>query len=236
MSVCEEVREILVAVAREEGVSAPGRSFLEGHLETCPDCRRRLANERTLSAGLASMASAGADGPPAGVRTALLAEFRRQHAVVPIRRPVRKWAAIAAVAAALLAGVLLLRGRRVEPTRTGPVEVVQVPVAPPAAPPVEHPADKPVVRAKAHPPKPQPPRVVTTPVEEPAEVASDFFEIPYVEPLRPEQRADVFRVQLPRASMAAFGLPVSGGRLDSRISADVLMGEDGVVRAVRFIR
>ena len=67
-------------------------------------------------------------------------------------------------------------------------------------------------------------------------MATDFIEIPYAEPLRPEERADVFRIQMPRANMAVFGLPVTGGRLDSRITADVLMGEDGVVRAVRFIR
>jgi hypothetical protein len=73
-------------------------------------------------------------------------------------------------------------------------------------------------------------------VEEQPEVATDFFEIPYTEPLRPEERADVFRMQMPRASMAVYGLPVSGGRLDSHVTADVLMGEDGVARAIRFIR
>jgi hypothetical protein len=67
-------------------------------------------------------------------------------------------------------------------------------------------------------------------------VATDFFEIPYSEPLRPEERADVFRIQMPRANMAVFGLPVAGGRLDSRVTADVLVGEDGVMRAIRFIR
>jgi hypothetical protein len=36
--------------------------------------------------------------------------------------------------------------------------------------------------------------------------------------------------------MAVYGLPVPGGRLNTRIKADVLMGEDGVARAIRFIR
>jgi len=79
-------------------------------------------------------------------------------------------------------------------------------------------------------------KVQAPPVDETPEVATEFFEIPYAEPLRPEERVDVFRFEMPRANMAVFGLPVIGGRLDSRVTADVLTGEDGVVRAIRFIR
>jgi len=82
---------------------------------------------------------------------------------------------------------------------------------------------------------PAPPAPLAEQAQAP-EIATDFFEIPYVEPLRPDQRGDVFRIQMPRANMAVFGLPLSGGRLDARVTADVLMGEDGVARAIRFIR
>jgi hypothetical protein len=241
MNGCEEVREILVAVARGEVVSAPGQRFLREHVEACAQCRGRLANERTLSAGLSAMAAAQADTPSGAVRTALLAEFRRQHVVVPIRPPVWKllrWIPVAAVAAALLLAVFMAKERR-QGKVVAPVQVQVKTEPPPAFAPVVAAATGP---AKAHPARPHVRRrVVAAPVparqvEEPAEVATDFFEIPYAEPLRPEERADVFRIQMPRAGMAAFGLPVSGGRLDVRITADVLMGEDGVARAIRFIR
>jgi hypothetical protein len=232
MNGCEEIRELLVAVARRETVSASAERFLREHLEICAQCRRRLVNEQMVTRGLTSISSAGMPTPPPAVKAALLAAFRKQQVVVPIRRQLVKWVAIAAVAAALVVVVLVSR----EP---GPAKVV-VPVVTAPAPviaPVLTAENKPPVQAKAHPTSRR--RVVKAPpkaVEEPAEVATDFFEIPYVEPLRPEQRADVFRMQMPRASMAAFGLPVTGGRLDSRVTADVLMGEDGVARAIRFIR
>jgi len=176
------------------------------------------------------------------VKAALLREFRNQQAVVPIRRPVMRWVAMAAIAAGLLIAALLLTGGRtarvVAPVKT-PVAVAPGPVAPPVARREQQPAtplvaSKVVGVRKVGPRRRAPAQAVK--VEEPTEVATDFFEIPYAEPLRPEERADVFRVQMPRANMAVFGLPVSGGRLDSRITADVLTGEDGVIRAVRFIR
>ncbi len=235
MSGCEEVREILVAVARGEVVSAPGERFLREHAETCPQCRGRLANEQMLSKGLAAVASAAGSPPPA-LKAALLTEFRRQQVVTPIRRPAVKWVVMTAVAAALLMAVFLAKTRRPDravPPVQIPVAAVSAPVPPPVltagnktAVPVK---TRPVRRTRAVKPAPKP-------EAETAEVATDFFQIPYTEPLRPEQRADVFRIQMPRAGMAAFGLPVSGGRLDSRITADVLMGEDGVARAIRFIR
>lgn len=242
MSGCDEVREILVAVARAETVSAPGQRFLREHVEACPDCRRRLANERMLTAGLASMASELGGAPSAAVRTALLAEFRRQQVVVPIRRSRRqmmKWVGIAAVAAALLLAVFMTWGRRPE-TVVAPVKipVAVVPITPPViGPAIAVKTGTPTTRVRRRSAALPKRRPTSAPqVQDAPEVATDFIEIPYAEPLRPEQRADVFRIQMPRANMAAFGLPVTGGRLDSRITADVLMGEDGVVRAVRFIR
>jgi hypothetical protein len=257
MSGCEEVREILLSVARGEIVTAGGQRFLREHVEACPQCRRRLANERMLTAGLSAVASGLAGDPPPAVRAALMQEFRRQRAVTPIHRPVMRWVAAGAVAAALLLALFGLKGRRQEPViaptqvlvatvKPAPVAPTVVPVEPARVPSplVQAPAVQAKVvhpysgRPKAHPTSTKAHRVSTVekPVEAPAEVATDFFEIPYVEPLRPDERADVFRIQMPRANMAVFGLPVTGGRLDSRVTADVLAGEDGVVRAVRFIR
>jgi len=36
--------------------------------------------------------------------------------------------------------------------------------------------------------------------------------------------------------MASFGLPVNQERAESRVKADVLIGEDGLARAIRFVR
>ena len=46
----------------------------------------------------------------------------------------------------------------------------------------------------------------------------------------------VVRVQLPRSALARFGLPVNAERAGEPVKADVLLGEDGTARAIRFVR
>ncbi len=226
MNRCEAVRSILVDVAR----GAPADLTLQKHLESCAGCRRRVANERMLSAGLVAISSV--DTPPPAVRAAIMAEFRRTYRATPIRRSIAKWVALAAAAALVLLAVFLgTRPRRPEKIVTAVASQVEAPArVAPAVPRVAAQPRKPakrrrVVRVQAPPPP-----------EETPEVATDFVAIPYSEPLRPEERVDMFRMEMPRANMAVFGLPVTGGHLDSRVTADVLIGEDGVMRAIRFVR
>jgi hypothetical protein len=49
-------------------------------------------------------------------------------------------------------------------------------------------------------------------------------------------RGQFVRVKVPASSMRNFGLPVSEERAFERVQADVLMGEDGIARAIRFVR
>jgi hypothetical protein len=55
-------------------------------------------------------------------------------------------------------------------------------------------------------------------------------------PLLPSDRGQVVRIAIPRAALAPAGFPVDPVRLHDRIRADVLMGEDGVIRGIRFVR
>lgn len=44
------------------------------------------------------------------------------------------------------------------------------------------------------------------------------------------------RVELPRSALSSFGIPVNADRAGERVKADVLLGEDGTARAIRFVR
>ena len=44
------------------------------------------------------------------------------------------------------------------------------------------------------------------------------------------------RVELPRAALSSFGIPLNGEHAGGRVKADVLLGEDGTARAIRFVR
>jgi hypothetical protein len=67
----------------------------------------------------------------------------------------------------------------------------------------------------------------------PREIATEFF--PLMEPARPFQRGQLWRVDVPVSAMRSVGLPVREERLNDRIQADVLVGEEGLPRAIRFI-
>lgn len=68
------------------------------------------------------------------------------------------------------------------------------------------------------------------------EEKTDFVSVNYEEPQTPMESGQVIRVQMPRSALARFGLPVNLERADVPVKADVLVGDDGLARAIRFVR
>ena len=69
------------------------------------------------------------------------------------------------------------------------------------------------------------------------EVVTSFFPLTYSN--LPSEGAQLVRMQVPRKALVAVGLlsaDVPPGALTGTIQADVLVGEDGLARAVRFVR
>ena len=70
----------------------------------------------------------------------------------------------------------------------------------------------------------------------PRELVTEFI------PLRPVPAwddtvpAQVVRVRVPRSELGRFGLAFPGQFVDGTVRADVLVGQDGMARAVRFVR
>ena len=52
----------------------------------------------------------------------------------------------------------------------------------------------------------------------------------------PGEGGQVIRVTLPRSAMRTVGLPVPENGWYERVPADVVLGQDGVARAVRFVK
>jgi hypothetical protein len=65
---------------------------------------------------------------------------------------------------------------------------------------------------------------------------TEFVAVPYAPPFAPSDRGQLIRLQVPRQAMRRFGFPVNIERWSDRVEADVLMGEDGIARAVRFVK
>ncbi|HEX8746184.1 MAG TPA: hypothetical protein VF717_03235 [Pyrinomonadaceae bacterium] len=68
------------------------------------------------------------------------------------------------------------------------------------------------------------------------EIATDFMPVSYGDNLNDIDNGRIVRVEMPRSALAQFGLPVNMERAGERIKADVLIGDDGMARAIRFVR
>jgi hypothetical protein len=70
---------------------------------------------------------------------------------------------------------------------------------------------------------------------EQTEVATEFLPLSYGDTVSSLQGGQLVRVRLPRTTLLTFGFPMSEERAPEPIKADVLLGEDGRARAIRFV-
>jgi hypothetical protein len=63
---------------------------------------------------------------------------------------------------------------------------------------------------------------------------ASFYPLPEAEALPAVENAMVVRVQLPVSSLELMGVPVGEERADASVQADLLLGQDGLARAVRL--
>lgn len=186
----------------------------------------KYEDEQRIRALLAAEARADGLRTPESVERVLLGELRRRNRMAAIRR----LAGAGAIAATTLFGLFWMRpdSSPVAPKTTpapvaavAPPAPVEVAIARPAPPPVRRPA---VGQAR-------PRRVVEPTPQLPAE----FIPVGAWQALEPMERGAIVRVRMPKSSLPAMGIPVSGDRWNEFIPADIVLGEDGTMRAVRIV-
>lgn len=79
------------------------------------------------------------------------------------------------------------------------------------------------------------PAPVAAPVMD-EEADASFYPLPEAEALPALENALVIRVQLPVSSLQLMGVPISNERADASVDADLLLGQDGLARAVRLVQ
>jgi hypothetical protein len=131
----------------------------------------------------------------------------------------RSWWTLAVPALAATAAAVVVLVVKLEPAP----QTMQIAVA---APPV---AVVPVAAALTVQPTP-----ARRPKPQPREVATDFF--PLMDAPLPFDQGELLRVSVPASAMRIVGLPVREDRLTEMVQADVLVGEEGLARAIRFVR
>jgi hypothetical protein len=68
------------------------------------------------------------------------------------------------------------------------------------------------------------------------EISTDFLPLTHGSSLAQMDDGQIVRVELPRSALQSFGLPMNAERAGERVKADVLLGYDGVARAIRFVK
>jgi hypothetical protein len=67
------------------------------------------------------------------------------------------------------------------------------------------------------------------------EIVTEFLPVAGFTDPRDAEEGQILRVELPRSALLSFGLPMNPERAGERVRADVLVGSDGLARAIRFV-
>jgi hypothetical protein len=159
---------------------------------------------------------------PEEVETRLLAAFRQNRSKTRTRRKART---IRLAMLAVAAGItLFFAWSRPQPKPAEPMPVQQPIAVAAGLLPVTVPMPKATPKARP---------VRRQPREQAREIVTQFFPLLDVAP--PFERGELLRVTVPASTMRRVGLPVNEDHLTDRVYADVLVGQEGLARAIRFV-
>jgi len=221
---CQEVEIIITDLARNQAPQGEAEAAA-AHLKQCRRCSDRLSAEQGLTYELLVWnAACLQEQAPLRVEESVRAAFRSN--LPRARRPWLKFA----VGGSIAAGLLLFRV-----LTSAPAPKVEAPVASVVAPP-----PAPLVEVVEAPPLVQPTRVLkkkrqATSLSH-AELGTEFLPVAQGDGWTPLDGGRLVRVGLPRSAMGAFGLPVNEGLAPERVQADVVLSDDGLLRAIRFVK
>ena len=259
---CEDFSDVILDLARRQLLETSARDGALGHAANCDRCRLRLEDERRLSTHLRTLAQA-MKPLEAGhqIESQVLAAYRSRRGVIslPLKAQRGKYrVATAAALALLLFGLLVMqRMHRVWPRENlaaNPTEKMKTAFPTPEndrkSLPNSSTRDRPLKNSVAH-------KLRTVARNSVAsgrpnrghqdalppntgninnEIATDFFPVGDTSAMSLADGGQLVRVQLPRSALMRFGLPVNMDRANERVKADVLLGSDGIARAIRFVR
>ena len=188
-----------------------------------------MQSEESIVAALRALAEEDAElEAPLRVEDRVRKIFRRKHAARKWRNGLT-WSL--ALAAALIVVVFL--GMR-DKQHPAPPRAKEVATRPPQLAVADHISDPQAVEIPpASVPASQVRRITPKSDPQPREVVTEFFPLLDVAP--PFERGELLRVTVPASTMRKVGLPVNENRLTDRVYADVLVGNEGLARAIRFV-
>jgi hypothetical protein len=185
---------------------ASGGGLQHEHLKQCPQCAGLIDRQRRLASGLRAMAhEMSGVAAPARVEANLIDAFRREMA--PAGPRLVRMPRLPVFSWVAAAAAVIAMAVWVAPRRHTP-------------PPAAH--HTPVAQLE-----------LASLVDDGAD-DDGFIPLPNAERVGPNDDVHVVRMELARSAMLVVGLDVSPERVSERVEADVMLGPDGLARAVRF--
>lgn len=256
---CQRFEQVVGELARSQMMEAEVRTEALVHGEECEHCSARLRDEETLTRGLqllaADMESLAA---PAEIELKLREAFRERRVAAPVAigAPRSRYWLVAVAAVLLLAmGVAAVwwRSEILQPQQQAKVPVPKLTKPPEvgSGPNEQSPAPvpkEPEFTAANQTPKRQVPKRIRrdtgkrrAPETQVAhhttnEIATDFVPLGDMNAAVLQDGGQIIRVKLRRSALVKFGFPVNMDRYNENVNADVLIGVDGLARAIRFVQ
>ena len=225
---CKEFHEVAHELLHPESAAIESVRLGLAHTLVCEGCAAYLASERALDEQLGELARLYADAEaPARVERSLVAAFKTR---LEDKHSMRSWPwapllswrwaaplALATAAAALLfAGVLHHRSATV-PTVTAHTSPAQQQAAPASAPSDTSSATDLAQSTTAD-----------------AAWSNGFVALPDSATGDSLDGGAILRIEMPASALASLGLPTTGAEGDQLVPADVVVGQDGTLRAIRL--
>jgi hypothetical protein len=250
---CAEFRDVLRELDRPATRGAAEFERAMTHAEGCGDCGVLLVEEESLDFALQKVARETGRMPGAArVEAALLKEFRQvkpEPSAVQTRRRVQWQVAALAVAAMLLlaAGTFVYQRNFVavpygqgasvasnqgQPVSEKKIPDVSVPDANSVTPTLGATGNLPVATqgaaAAAN-------KATETSGAEGTEYATAYVTLPYADDPAALEGGSVVRVTMARSALESYGLPAEGMGTGDRVTADMIVSQDGTPQAIRLI-
>lgn len=247
---CQDFKVILHEVARDEEMTDLIWDAAIAHAAECGECARLLDDARSFHSGVrACAAMMRSHQAPPGVERVLVRDFRRTKKANSFLGSPWGWA-LAATAALMMVLVMVQFWRDYisipkRPGSRGAAEVTRATSQSGDGGQVQK-VEKSVGASVQETPLRQPPHQEPTvapllaeaqnPQSGNTEFATDFIPLPFYGGQVDSSGEQLVRVELPRSALDYMGLPVNEDLSGGTVMADVLVGDDGLAEAIRFVR
>jgi len=186
-----------------------GNNSEHEHVKECPQCAGLFEQQRRLELGLRSLAGdLSSLAAPPRVEAYLVDAFRSQMTPVLPRAARMRWIPAFSWVAIGAAAAVLIAGATIVPHRHA------------TAPAAHHNATTGIELAS---------------LTDDAADDDGFIPLPNAERVGPNDDVHVVQMELSRSAMLEVGLEVSPEQVSEPVQAEVMLGPDGLARAVRFI-